>query len=292
MMVDDSQELFGQPDQPIGVVVVFGGQAGSEGKGAIVGYLARKYKWGAAICTFMSNAGHTWMDDDDSKVVVSQIPMALVADVEHIPLLLIGPGSAITPEILERELNKYACYNVADRLRIDPRAMIIEEMDRLVEGKATKHIASTMKGCGSALSRKVMRGSTVQLARDIPWMEAFIAPTVDLANDVVNRGGGLLVEGSQGFDLDINHGVAYPYCTSRGTTPMQTLADCGVDGRLVSKSIAVVRSYPIRVGHVIEDGVRVGDSGPYGTREVSFEQLVEMMVDADLDRWKGNSTAR
>lgn len=254
-----------------GACVVFGGQAGSEGKGAIAGYLSRKYAWGAAICTFMTNAGHTWVGDDGTEVVVNQLPISLVGTPG---LLLIGPGAAITESFLEREINAFdPDFGVSKRLRIHPRVMIIDEEDRQVEAEATKRIASTMKGCGAALARKVMRGPTVRLARDVPWLKEFVADTSEIANQVINRGQGVLVEAAQGFDLDINHGADYPHCTSRGTTPMQVLADCGIDGRLVSRSFAVMRTYPIRVGNVVEDGVQVGYSGPYGAKETSFELL-------------------
>lgn len=251
---------------PQGAWIVFGGQAGSEGKGAIAGYLARKHEWGAAICTFMTNAGHTFVDGDE-EVVVQQLPMAIVSpSVEH---LLIGPGSAITLPQLEKEIEAYdRDYDVVRRLRIHPRAMIIEDIDQAWEEENLQYIASTAKGCGSALARKVRRSQNVKMARDVEWLAPFIADTTMIANDVIDNADRLLVEQAQGFDLDLNHGVSYPYCTSRGTTPMQIMADIGVDGRLVMRSIAVVRSHPIRVGDV--EG---GTSGPYGSEETDWDKI-------------------
>lgn len=265
--LNELAEAIGRPDEkPRGAWVVFGGQAGSEGKGAIAGYLARKHQWGAAICTFMTNAGHTFVEGNE-KVVVQQLPMALVS--KDVGWLLIGPGAAITLQQLFDEINRYdADYDVTGRLMIHPRAMIIEEQDREQERETMNHIASTAKGCGAALARKIGRGELVKLARDCPQLRQWIGDTTDVANDIINSGKGLLVEQAQGFDLDINHGVEYPYCTSRGTTPMQILADIGVDGRLVMRSIAVVRSHPIRVGNV--EG---GTSGPYGSDEISWDDV-------------------
>ncbi len=70
----DLSEIFTQPGDPAGAVVVYGGQAGSEGKGAVVGYLARRHEWGAAVCSFGPNSGHTWVGDDGTKVVTHQDP--------------------------------------------------------------------------------------------------------------------------------------------------------------------------------------------------------------------------
>jgi adenylosuccinate synthase len=256
----------------MGTTLVFGGQVGSEGKGAIVGYLARRHEWAAAICTFMTNAGHTWLGDDGEKVVVQQLPVALVNP--EIPLLLIAPGSAITPGQLASEINTLdSKYDISRRLKIHPRAMIIEEEDAEYEMKATRYLASTAKGCGRALGRKTMRSQSVRLARDITWLKPFLADTTQIANDLINVGEALLIEGSQGFDLDINHGIEYPYCTSRGTTPMQTLADCGISERALSEVIAVLRTYPIRVGNIVENGQRVGYSGSFGGKELSWEEV-------------------
>lgn len=255
--------------------LIFGGSVGSEGKGAIVGYLARRQKWDAAICTFMTNAGHTWIGDNGENVVVQQLPMALVGP--DVKFLLIAPGSAITLDQLEKEINKFERdhWNVANRLRIHPRAMIIEQEDVDYEKEGTKYLASTSKGCGSALARKVMRKPSVRLARDVHWLRPFLHDTTELVNEIANNGGEILIEGSQGFDLDINHGIEYPFCTSRGTTPQQTLADCGLSERLVREVIAVIRSFPIRVGNVVTDGVQEGHSGPFGGRELTWEEITQ-----------------
>jgi adenylosuccinate synthase len=260
-------EVFGH-GEPRGAWCVFGGQAGSEGKGAIAGYLARKHRWGAAACTFMTNAGHTWIGEDGAKVVVQQLPVGLVSP--DVGRLFIGAGSAITLDQLFKEIEQYdAEYDVTRRLGIHPRAVIIEESDVLWEADTLRYIASTGKGCGSALARKAMRPEGIRLARDVPELREFLEPDMTLIlNRLINTGSGVLVEAAQGFDLDINHGVEYPYCTSRGTTPMQVMADLGIDGRMVMRNIAVIRSFPIRVGNV--EG---GTSGPYGSSETSWQEI-------------------
>jgi adenylosuccinate synthase len=256
-----------------GITSVYGGQVGSEGKGAVVGYLARRFDYKAAACTFMTNAGHTWVDGDE-KIVVQQLPVGIVSpDIEHI---VIGPGSAITLSQLEKEFRAYdEKYDVTRRLRIHPRAVIIDEAHKQIEEATTKRVGSTMKGCGAALADKALRHPRVRLAKDVPYLKEFLTDTSVLLNQIIQDGYGILVEGSQGFDLDINHGIQYPNCTSRQTTPQQVLADLGLDMRDVVRNVAVIRSYPIRVGNIVEDGVEVGNSGVFGGKELTWAEVTE-----------------
>lgn len=252
---------------PVGVTVVYGGQAGSEGKGAIVGYLARRYKWGAAASTFMPNAGHTFVEGDE-EVVVTQLPVGLVGpDVKR---LIIGAGSAIDVAKLMEEINTFdRTYDVASRLRIDPRAVIVTEDHKAWERANLVRISSTGKGCGAALAGKVARAPSVKLAQDVPELADFIrGPTSSMLNDAVDTGFGVLAEQSQGFDLGINHGYEYPYCTSRNTGPDQICADLGVSSSLVTNRLAVIRTRPIRVGNAPG-----GYSGNYGSDELDWESV-------------------
>lgn len=262
-------------NQISGADVVFGGQAGSEGKGAIVGHMALRGDYQVAACTFMTNAGHTWLSGPPAleRVMVQQLPVGVVNP--DIPHLVIGPSSAITLDRLETELNECAFLNVDSRLRISDRAMIISPDDADFEKRETLYLASTAKGCGRALARKVMRSKDVQLARDIPWLKPYITDTTQLLLDSLYDGNNVLVEGSQGFDLDIHHGIDYPHCTSRQTTPLQVMADLGIPDVYIRSVMATIRTYPIRVGNVVENGVEIGHSGPFGGREMTWEEITQ-----------------
>lgn len=251
--------------------VIFGGQAGSEGKGKFVGYLAIKDKFDVAICSFYTNAGHTWVSDQGESFMVQQIPQAMVNPKTR---LLIGPGAGITMKTLVSEINR---FDVADRLFIHPRAMIIRDVHKEEEGRRLGHISSTQKGCGAAQADKIMRGADVVLARDIPELAPFMCQTEVHINDAIKRGEKIMIEGSQGFDLDINYGVEYPYTTSRQTHVAQVVADCGVPVQEVDDVIAVIRCHPIRVGNQFDaDGKQVGWSGPMGGRELTWDEVTEM----------------
>ena len=86
-----------------------------------------------------------------------------------------------------------------------------------------------------------------------------------------------MVEVPQGFDLDINHGLEYPYCTSRQTTSTQAIADAGIAPQMVDEVIAVIRPYPIRVGNMYdENGNLTGYSGNYcDSEEITWEIVAE-----------------
>lgn len=78
---------------------------------------------------------------------------------------LAGLANIITPEILENELIKYKDIIGERKIYIHPRAMIIKEKHREQEKQLIKS-GSTFKGCGSALSEKIMRAPEVELIKD------------------------------------------------------------------------------------------------------------------------------
>jgi adenylosuccinate synthase len=204
--------------------------------------------------------------------MVQQLPIALVnPDIQR---LLIAPGAGIHVPTLIAEIERYeAEYGVSRRLHIHPRAVIIEDRHAETGKEHATARAGVGKGCSRANAEKSMRHPTVRLARDVPALKEFVGDTDALVNQAIDMGHPVLVEGAQGFDLDLNHGFDYPHCTSRQTTPAQVMADCGLDGKLLTRSIAVVRSYPIRVGNVVEDGVQKGYSGDYAGKELSWDEV-------------------
>lgn len=253
------------------ITVVLGGQAGSEGKGKFAGYLAIHDKIDLSICNFMPNAGHTWVGNDGKKVMVQQLPQAVV---NPSTTLLMSAGGAIELGILMKELD---VNNAHDRFFIHPRAMVIEDRHREQEGKALNRISSTLKGCGFASADKIVRGENVRLAKDIPELAKYIHKNwyEDIHTAIKNTGIKIMIECPQGYDLDINHGLEYPYCTSRQCTSAQSLADCGIAPQLVDEVIAVIRPYPIRVGNVYdENGNMIGYSGGYvDSPEITWEEV-------------------
>lgn len=262
---------------------VVGAQYGSEGKGLIVGHIAKQF--GHHVRVGAANAGHTvytrhgWehhggTEIDYEKHVMQQIPCAAYANPDA--NLYVGPGALITPEIFKTELDLLNDWRVDRGMHppmvfVDPRAHVIHRGQILAESVSDlqERIGSTSatakEGIGAAQADRVMRQATCILAgdyfQDQDWWQQVVlqdVPTyLSLAKDV-------LLEGTQGTGLSLTTGN-FPYVTSRNTTAAGLCADCGVPPQL-DRIILVARTFPIRVA---------GNSGPFyaDSKEISWESL-------------------
>lgn len=281
------------------VTVVLDSQAGSCGKGKFIGYLAQKDNVDMAINNFMTNAGHTYVDGD-RKVMTQHLPTSIV---NKDTTLVIGPGAAITPSVLFDEIIKYADILGGRSVIINPNAVVIKQKHRNIESKLLRS-GSTFKGCGASQADKAMRqaelfGSwwyrfkngevaasmvadidnaydddTIKLLKD----SITVIDTMMYLNGAIDYGNSVLVEGSQGCDLDINYGLGYPNTTSRQCHAGQLIADCGISPRLVNEIIMIMRPYPIRISNetnlVVDGNTLVTSSGDYGnSKEITWGEV-------------------
>ncbi len=258
--------------QPKGKVnIVFGGNAGSESKGKIAGYLAIRDNYPAAISSFMPNAGHCFVKNDGEVVMVQSIPQACVnPDTE----LFISAGSAIDLKLFNAEIDRYGIN--PGRIFIHPRVLIIQDEHKEREASHLNRVSSTLKGCGEALADKARRAESTILAENCEELRGMVEEDfVGALMQYLDKGSNILMETPQGFDLDYNHGVSYPFCTSRQTTPLQGMADAGLPHTAIGEVIAVIRPYPIRVGDAFdkETGEKIGTSGWYPSPEISWEEV-------------------
>lgn len=285
------------------VTVVLDSQAGSCGKGKFIGYLADKDCEDIAINNFMSNAGHTYVASDGMKVMTQHLPTSLV---NPNTALIIGPGAAITPSILFEEIIKYESLLGNRKVMVHPRAVVITDKHRATEREILRS-GSTFKGCGAAQADKVMRQAMLfgtwwekMNDPDFEWGDEneftylctygewklakehiVVMDTMDYINDAIDGGHSVIVEGSQGCDLDINYGLGYPNTTSRQCHAGQLLADCGISPLLVDDIIMIMRPYPIRISNTTNlknpDGsTLVTSSGDYdGAEEITWDIVKE-----------------
>lgn len=290
------------------VTVVLDSQAGSCGKGKFIGYLAGKDHIDIAIDNFMSNAGHTYVTEDGVKVMTQQLPTGLVNPNTS---LVIGPEAAITPHILFDEMIKYKDMIGDRKIIINPNAVVIANKHRREEQRVLRS-GSTFKGCGSARADKVMRQAMLFgefwnkltsenggdfgddegdygdlnyciTCGDLRYVKDHlqVMDTMQYINDAINDGKNIIVEGSQGCDLDINYGLPYPNTTSRQCHAGQLVADCGISPRLVDNIIMIMRPYPIRISNTTnlhdENGeVLKVSSGDYaGSQELTWDIIKE-----------------
>lgn len=230
---------------------LLGGQWGSEGKGASAAVIADQLnKRGDSFNIYTTNAGsqsgHTSLHDGKKRVVFHLPTAALISNGDR--LVYLNAGAIIDPGILEQELTDNGDRLHYSKIFIHPNAAVIEQLDKDAEGasdSAQTKIASTRKGVGNALSRKVLRSA--QLAKDHPYLKQFVG--VRDLNDDMAKGLSVLVEIPQGIGLSLN-GPFYPHVTSRDCTVIQAMNDAGIHPAYYGKSMLVLRTYPIRVGNI------------------------------------------
>lgn len=255
------------------ISIVIDGQAGSCGKGKICGYLAQKDNFSISTNNWSSNAGHTYVQNDGRKIIVSHLPMAIVNSNTK---LCINAGAIITPEILYKEIDEYKDLIGNRKIYIHPRAMIIQEQHREIE-KENIRSGSTFKGCGAALADKIMRKKDIILAKDYfknvnnQYSDIIeISDTSIILNKEVDR---ILIEGAQGQDLDINYGLDYPNVTSRMCSAAQLVADAGLSVFNVKDIYMIIRPYPIRISNETNIGENIYSGDYAGSKEITWNEI-------------------
>lgn len=255
------------------ITIVLDGQAGSCGKGKICGYLAKQDNFKKATNNWSSNAGHTFVDNSGRKIIVSHLPISLVNMNTE---LYINAGAIITPEILFEEIDKYSDLIGNRKIYIHPRAMIIQEHHRSIEKEIIKS-GSTFKGCGAALSDKIMRKQNVILAgeyfKSVNNTHKDKIEILDTASLLNQSNDSILIEGSQGQDLDINYGLDYPNVTSRMCSASQLIADAGCSPFKVKDIYMIIRPYPIRISNktILDGEIYSGDYS--NSQEITWDEV-------------------
>ncbi|MFP4424673.1 MAG: adenylosuccinate synthetase [Candidatus Woesearchaeota archaeon] len=229
-------------------------QWGSEGKGKIASYLSCEYN--AMVRSGGPQAGHTFYKDGE-RLVNRQLPCGLNN------LLYIASNSLINLDVLVEELVRYELY--PDRVMVDNHAMVIRDEHREKEQELSRLISSTGEGVGSAQVAKLMREGRLfdSYAIEDPELYLYCGDTVEMIHRQISLGHNILIEGTQGFGLSLNHGT-YPYVTSRDVTASSLLSDAGIPPDYHTGTIGVLRTYPIRVA---------GNSGPTESEEISWEEI-------------------
>ncbi|WP_069807269.1 adenylosuccinate synthetase [Vulcanisaeta thermophila] len=223
------------------LTLVVGGQFGDEGKGKVVSYLGLSDKPSICVRTGSINAGHT-VTYNGRTWKVRIIPSCFV---NQSTKLMIAPGALLKIDVFLREVEE---TNSRGRVWVDERTGVIE--DAHVERERSdeylmRTIGSTGQGVGAATMDRVMR--RLRLARDFQELRGLITDVPLAVNEELDRGGLVVVEGTQGTFLSLYHGT-YPYVTSRDTTAAGILSEVGVSPRRVDDIILVFKSYVTRVG--------------------------------------------
>lgn len=245
------------------IIIVQGGQYGSEAKGAIAGFLGLMRDVDFAVRTGSINAGHT-VYYRGQPYAFQQLPVGWV---NPNTTLIIGPGAYVHKPTLDSEIvivNSLMGGDVRSRIYIDHMAGIHMDEFQAKAQRADRHrlIGATGKGCAEAIVAKIeRRGRAPMLFKD--WYPGYqFADVPQFLNDAYDGGRQILLEGTQGSSLDLHLGP-YPYTTSRQTSASAWVTEAGLSPSLDYEVILVLRTFPIRVA---------GTSGPM-RGEISWVEL-------------------
>jgi adenylosuccinate synthase len=220
--------------------VIVGGFWGDEGKGKIVSYLALKDKVDVCVRTGSVNAAHTvWIEG--KRYALHMVPSAFVYEKCR---LLIGAGANVH---VAKFLEEVELTNVKNRIGVDYQASIIEEkhseQDRT--NAHLKGLGTTGWGVGPAIEERVRR--TAKLAKDIAELKPYLTDVAAEANNAIDSGKKVLLEGTQGVMLSLFYGT-YPYVTGRDTSASAICSEAGVGPTKVNEVLIVFKSFMTRVG--------------------------------------------
>lgn len=239
--------------------IVVGGQYGSEGKGKVVSLHSSSLDKPWVVRCGGPNAGHT-TSINGKDTVLRQVP-AGASNPEA--MLLLAAGCAVDIDVLLHEVSMLKLGR--NRIVVDPRAVLVEDIDRHSEVEASKTIGSTASGTGAALIRRMNRLHNVRLAKHSARLQEYVRveSVAPLLHSCLDNKQHVIIEGTQGFGLSLLHGPHYPYLTARDTTASGFAMEVGLSPRQIESIIMVIRTFPIRVG---------GNSGPIG-EEISWEDI-------------------
>jgi adenylosuccinate synthase len=236
------------------ITVVAGAQFGSEGKGAITGFLSRDLGENSTVIRVAGpNAGHTVYDSAGRVFKLRAVPVAAATSATC--QLHIAAGSEIDIDVLMSEIHQLeeAGHKIEGRLTIHPSATILTARHKEAENLLglVNTIGSTGKGIGGARADRIMRRADTISA--VPSLRHLMSEpgAFSLADQ-----GHVIIEGTQGYGLGL-HTKYYPQVTSSDCRAIDFLSMAGVspwaDEVVNFRVVLVARVYPIRVA---------GNSGP------------------------------
>ena len=215
------------------VDAVIGLQYGDEGKGKITAGILSQVNYDiTARFNGGPNAGHSIHKDNGAHYALHQLPSSVVYGQRG----LIGPGCAVDFYKLNKEIkevNAVEDLNVKNLLHIARNICPIKR--RHIEADQIFHArmqGSTSSGIAPAYSDFYNRTNESNNQQYLP-------PPLTVNN--------MLLEGAQGFYLDIYHGQ-YPYVTSSHISPAFAAASFGFSPKKIRNIIGVAKCYETRSG--------------------------------------------
>ena len=232
------------------VDIVLGCSFGDEGKGKVVFDLLRNNYNLCVRFNGSGNAGHT-IYLDNKKIVVHQLPVGILRPNIH---NLVSSDCLIHIEKLKKELNEIKEFGIETegRLFISKACHVITE-EAIEYDKQNNKIGTTGSGIGYTYSQKMLRtGKRIEDYKE--EMESLGIQLVDMrefwnSEFVKNNVKKVLLEGAQGFELDINWTNNYPYCTS-STCSLAGAINTGIPLKKIRNIYGISKIYDTYVGNM------------------------------------------
>ncbi len=273
------------------VAVVVGGSLGDEGKGKVTAYVLERYNVGHEVLCIRSSGGTNtgatvWRRkgaEDWVKIQIHMLPVGVfLPGGKH---GYIGNGVYLNLDILEEELK--LMHQVADghplnKVFISKYAHVVTKqcLEEDARKEAKQKLGSTKNGVSVAAGKKYRyEGTTLEKFLSKPGsghiktvFDTFYVEVVDpyefFTEIVEPEDWNIVIEGTQGVNLDVNHGN-YPYVSS-GSFSTYGLLD-GVGYALspdeVYMCLKAYNSYfgPMRMKSDFDDDEFRQFAGEYGT---------------------------
>lgn len=278
--------------------IVLGCSFGDEGKGKVVYDLLKTKKHNLCVrFNGSGNAGHT-IYENNKKFVVHQLPVGtLLPNVFN----LISSDCLIDIERLKQEIFelKQQGIDLSGRIFVSKACHIITQ-ECIDYDRNNNKIGTTGSGIGPTYSQKMLRiGKRAENFNDELtnmgiqlvdmrqfWNSEFVSSNIHK----------ILMEGAQGFELDINWTNNYPYCTS-STCTLAGAINTGIPLNKISNIYGVSKIYDTYVGNMKfqptehdEELNQIGDHGQeYGATTGRRRQCNYLNLDTLIEAVKFNN---
>lgn len=226
------------------VTVIIDGQAGDSGKGKVISEFVLENKPELSIINHSPNIDHTVVLGE-VKRVFKHIPVSVINDTTT---LLLGPNMFIDLDLLIKEYTDLEDILNNRTIYAHPNISLITNDNIKKEKHTLQKSGSTFSGGGSALQDKIGRDDNLNFFKGYKNIKVLSHDEYYklLQYHLINSKN-ILLEGSQGADLDINHSGHYPHTTSKQISVAQMFADAGISPRHLKTVVMVIRPYPIRI---------------------------------------------
>jgi adenylosuccinate synthase len=224
-------------------IVIVDALWGDSGKGKACAHLALRHNAALAVRAGVgTNAGASMTLDDGTLIKARQFPTGWINPGTRVA---VGSGVLVDPTVAAGEIER---FGLAGRAMIDGRSAVItaEHIEaELADAHLATTVGSTCTGNGQARADFVLRR-----ARQVREVAALAPYVGDVAREVntVAAAETVIVEGSQGTMLSLAFSADYPFTTSGNCTTAAAMDDVGLNWRLVSDVVMVVKAMPTRVG--------------------------------------------